>query len=303
MLRVKIVKLGYKLIIVKLIGGLGNQMFQYALGRHLAIINNCSLKLDIRGFKDYKLRNYDLNCFNIQQNIATSEDLSGTILPSDRFTRKIRKRLEFMVTDFQQMKYIKESDGDFQPEILGIRDSVYLDGYWQSEKYFSDIKDVIKKEFTVKNRPDTINKSFLEDIAECESVSVHVRRGDYISNLKTNKVHGFLGPEYYQRAINIMLEKIDNPHFVVFSDDHDWAERNIKTDAPITYIKHNGAKNYEDMRLMRTCKHHIIANSSFSWWGAWLASNEGKIVIGPSKWFQEKDYNDLDRMPENWLRV
>lgn len=278
-------------------------MFQYALGRQLAKKNNCIIKIDLQGFNDYKLRNYDLNCFNIREDIATSQDLSGVFLPSDRSIYKIEKHLRVKIAGVQQLKYIKEQTHDFDPEILNLEDNIYLDGYWQSEKYFSNIKDVIKKEFTVKNRPDPTNKSFIEEITGCESVSVHIRRGDYVSNPKTNQVHGFLGLEYYQRALNVMLEKIGNPHFFVFSDDPKWAEQNLKIDAPITYVNHNSVKNYEDMRLMSTCKHHIIANSSFSWWGAWLASNENKIVIGPSKWFRGKEYIDQDRMPETWLRV
>ncbi|MDD2340087.1 MAG: alpha-1,2-fucosyltransferase [Methanosarcina sp.] len=291
------------MIIVKLIGGLGNQMFQYALGRHLAMKNNSTLKLDIQGFKSYKLRNYDLNCFNIQENIATSKDLAEVSLPSDRFIRKLRKNLEVKINGVQQIQYIKERKKDFQLEILNLGDNIYLEGYWQSEKYFSDIKDVIKKEFTVKNRPDSINESFMEEIIDCESVSVHIRRGDYVSNPTTNQVHGFLGLEYYQKALNLMLEKIDNPHFFVFSDDPEWGERNIKIDAPITYIKHNDAKNYEDIRLMNTCKHHIIANSSFSWWGAWLSKNKDKVVIAPKKWFNVDTFDTEDRYVASWVRL
>jgi len=143
----------------------------------------------------------------------------------------------------------------------------------------------------------------MDKITDVESVSVHIRRGDYISNPITNQYHGSLDIGYYQNALKIMLKKINNPHFFVFSDDYEWAERNIKSDSPITYIKHNSAKNYEDLRLMSMCKHHIIANSSFSWWGAWLASNKNKMVIGPQKWFLGKKYNDADRMPENWIRI
>lgn len=291
------------MIIVKLIGGLGNQMFQYALGRHLAMKNNSTLKLDIQGFKNYKLRNYDLNCFNIQENIATSKDLSGVSLPSDRLISKLGKHMEMRIAGVQQIQSIKERKLDFQQEILGLGDNIYLDGYWQSEKYFSDIKDVIKKEFTVKNRPDPINESFMEEIIDCESVSVHIRRGDYVSNPTTNKFHGFLGLEYYQRTMKLMLEKVDNPHFFVFSDDPEWAERNIKTDAPIIYIKHNGTKNYEDMHLMSTCKHHIIANSSFSWWGAWLSSYDKKIVVAPKRWFLDERANGEYELPESWVRL
>ena len=159
---------------------------------------------------------------------------------------------------------------------------------------------MIRKEFTVKGMPDPINESYLEKIIDCESVSVHVRRGDYVSNPTTAQVHGFLGLEYYQKAMNTMLEKIDNPHFFVFSDDPEWTERNIKTDAPVTYIKYNGAKNYEDLRLMSTCKHHIIANSSFSWWGAWLSPDRENIIIAPKRWFKSDKLNARDLIPEPW---
>lgn len=291
------------MIIVKLIGGLGNQMFQYAVGRHLAIKNNCRLKLDIRGFEKYALRTYDLHHFTIEEYIATADDLSGVLLPSDWFYQKMHKRLGIMFGGVQQIKYVKESIRDFIPEILILGDNVYLDGYWQSEKYFHDITDIIKKEFTIKNTPDPINESYKEDIKNCESVSVHIRRGDYISNPKTNQVHGFLGLEYYQSAMDRMLILVEEPHYYIFSDDIDWAKKNIHIDAPISYIEHNIKKSYEDMRLMSSCKHHIIANSSFSWWGAWLASNEDQIVIGPKRWFVHAEYSDLDRMPEHWLRL
>ena len=291
------------MIISKLSGGLGNQMFQYAIGRHLAMKNNSALRLDTSGFRYYKLRNYDLSCFNIQENIATLEDLSHVLLPSDTPVHKVGRYLKAKIANHRPIQYIKEQKIDFYPEILTLGDNTYLDGYWQSEKYFSDITGVIRDEFTVKNKPDPINESYLEEIKNCESVSVHVRRGDYVFNPTANQVHGFLGLGYYQKAMKTVLEKIDSPRFFIFSDDPEWVEGNIGINVPTTCIKHNSIKSYEDMRLMSTCKHHIIANSSFSWWGAWLASNEDKIVIGPSRWFRNSNYNDLDRMPENWLRI
>lgn len=291
------------MIIVQLMGGLGNQMFQYALGRHLAMRHNVPLKLDLQGFKDYKIRNYDLNHFNIQENIATSRDLSRVFFPFDGRFHTLGKILKVKLTGVQQIQYIKQRTLDFQPEILSLDDNIYLDGSWQSEKYFSDITDVIKKEFTVKSNPDSLNNSYLNEITGCESVSVHIRRGDYISNPKTNQFHGTLDLEYYQDALKLVLEKMDDPHFFVFSDDPDWAEHHIILSAPVTYIRHNTEKNFEDMRLMSSCKHHIIANSSFSWWGAWLASNKNKVVIGPKKWFREMNYCDEDRMPDNWIRI
>ncbi len=290
------------MIIVRLIGGLGNQMFQYALGRQLAVKNNTTLKLDIQAFKDYKLRNYDLDCFNILENIATPDDLSGVIPPSDRLINKIGKHMNVRLKGIQRIQYIKEQAFSFQQEILDLKDNVYLDGYWQSEKYFFDIKNIILKDFTVKNSPDPVNESIMKEITECESVNIHIRRGDYVSNPITNQYHGFLGLEYYQKAIRLILEKVGSPHFFVFSDDPEWASENIETDFPITYIKHNGDKNYEDLRLMSTCKHHIIANSSFSWWGSWLSRNEDKIVIAPKKWFNAAlDTKDISL--DSWHKI
>jgi hypothetical protein len=291
------------MIIVKLNGGLGNQMFQYSLGRQLAFKNKTILKLDIQGFKDYKLRNYDLNCFNILENIATPEDLSGVILPSEGLISKFGKHTRVKLKGIPQIKFIKEPKFNFQQAILNLGDNVYLDGYWQSEKYFSDIKELIRKDFTIKNIPDPINESIMKEITECESVSIHIRRGDYVSDPTTNQFHGFLGLEYYKRSMQLMLEKVDNPHFFVFSDDTEWASENLKTDSPITYIKHNGAKNYEDMRLMSTCKHHIIANSSFSWWGSWLSTNEEKIIIAPKKWFNANTLDTKDLYLDSWTKM
>ncbi|MGB9927471.1 MAG: alpha-1,2-fucosyltransferase [Methanosarcina sp.] len=291
------------MIIVKLTGGLGNQMFQYALGRQLAVKNNTTLKLDIQGFKDYKLRNYDLNFFNILENLATPDDLSGVISSSDKLISKIGKHIGIGLKGIQQIKYIKEQTFSFQPETLNLKDNVYLDGYWQSEKYFSDIKDIIRKDFTVKNVPNTANESIMKEITECVSVSIHIRRGDYVSNPTTSQYHGFLGLEYYQKAMRLMLEKVGNPHFFVFSDDPEWASENIKTNCPITYIEHNGVKNYEDLRLMSTCKHHIIANSSFSWWGSWLSINEEKIVIAPKKWFNANTSDTKDLYLNSWYKI
>jgi len=291
------------MIISKLTGGLGNQMFQYAVGRHLAIKNNSVLKLDISEFRNYKLRNYDLSWFNIQENIATFEDLSHVLFPSDKTAHKVTKYIKMKIANVQQIQYVKEQDTNFHPEILTHNDNTYLDGYWQSEKYFSDIEDIIRKEFTVKSKPDPINEFYLGEIRDCESVSVHVRRGDYVSNPTTAQVHGFLGLEYYQKALSIILENTDRPHFFVFSDDPEWAEGNIKTDAPITYVKYNGAKNYEDLRLMSACKHHIIANSSFSWWGAWLSPDREKIVIAPRRWFKSDRLNARDLIPESWHKI
>lgn len=292
------------MIIVRLIGGLGNQLFQYAVGRHLAEKNHCQLKLDLRGFDKYPLRNYDLHHLDIEEHIAIPDDLSEVPFPSNWFYQKMQKRLGITFGRIPQIKYVKEQVIDFIPEILTLSDNVYLDGYWQSEKYFTDIKDIIKQEFTFKKKLDRVNASFIDEISTCESVCVHIRRGDYISNPSVNQTHGFLGLDYYHEGIEIMMQELESPHFFVFSDDIEWAEQHLKVDAPIHFIKHNGSNSYEDLRLMSRCKHHIIANSSFSWWGAWLGEKEEQIVIAPNRWFTlNVKHNMDDRIPNRWLRI
>jgi hypothetical protein len=137
-------------------------------------------------------------------------------------------------------------------------------------------------------------------------VSVHIRRGDYVTNSHTNAVHGTCSLEYYENAINYISEKVKAPHFFVFSDDYKWALENFKNRSyPVTCISNNADKNYEDLTLMYNCKHHIIANSSFSWWGAWLNPNEDKIVIGPKQWFKSKKQSTdtKDVMPKEWVKM
>ena len=141
-------------------------------------------------------------------------------------------------------------------------------------------------------------------IQSSDAVAIHVRRGDYISNQNTTEFHGICSLDYYHKAIDEIISKVNDPHFFVFSDDPEWTQENLKIDAPTTYVAHNSSdKNYEDLRLMSLCNHFIIANSSFSWWGAWLSRNESKIVIAPSRWFQDIKYNDSDRLPEEWKRI
>ncbi len=295
---------GENMIIVKLIGGLGNQMFQYASGRYLAHKYRTELKLDIRDFKNYALRNYDLNCFDIIENFATSSELSHILFPSDRPVIKVSKRFIWNVLRVQPIEYIKETEYSFQQNFLKLQDNVYLDGYWQSEKYFLDIENIIRKEFSVVKPLTSTSQDLAERIKNCESVSLHVRRGDYVSDPKTNSMHGVCGVDYYRNAIDLIREKIETPCFFIFSDDSEWACFNIKPNAPTIYVRHNDySRDYEDIFLMSMCKHHIIANSSFSWWGAWLNENPEKIVIAPKKWFNSKNMDTKDLLPDKWQKL
>lgn len=292
------------MIIVKLIGGLGNQMFQYAAGRSLAHNYKTELKLDIRDFKNYTLRNYDLNNFDIIENFATSSDLSRILFPSDIIAVKVFKHVIRSVSRVQPIEYIKEKEYNFQQNFLKLQDNIYLDGYWQSEKYFLDIANIIKKEFSFVNPLTSTSQDLAGQIQNCDAVSLHVRRGDYVSDPKTNSMHGVCGIEYYCNAVDMISKNVENPYFFVFSDDPDWACHNIKPNAPTVYVRHeDNSKDYEDIYLMSMCKHNIIANSSFSWWGAWLNENPDKIVIAPKKWFNSKDMDTRDLLPDKWYKL
>lgn len=279
-------------------------MFQYAIGRCLAHKYRTELKLDIRDFKNYTLRNYDLNNFDIIENFATSSDLSRILFPSDTLAVRVFKHVIRSVSRVQPIEYIKEKEYSFQQNFLKLPDNIYLDGYWQSEKYFLDIESIIRKEFSVVSPLTLTSQDLAERIQNCEAVSLHVRRGDYVSDPKTNSVHGVCGADYYSNAIDMICERIENPYFFIFSDDPDWACNNIKPNAPTTYVRHDDhSKDYEDICLMSMCKHNIIANSSFSWWGAWLNENPEKIVIAPRKWFNSKDMDTRDLLPDKWHKL
>lgn len=292
------------MVIVQLIGGLGNQMFQYAMARRLAILKETDLKFDISFFENYKNRKYDLSCFNIIEDFASPEEVYHLKGPDVRsIPRKIFKIIN-KIKPYHKRSYIKERHFHFDPNVFRVSGNIYLEGYWQSEKYFKEIENIIRSEFKIKYEPDSVNKKIGSLILGLQSVSIHIRRGDYIADPNIYKVHGICPLEYYNAAIEKISKIIKNPHFFIFSDDSAWAENNLRIDYPATFINGNsGNKDYEDMRLMSFCKHHIIGNSSFSWWGAWLSENPDKIVIAPKKWFNDQRIKTNDLIPETWHRI
>jgi len=290
------------MIIIKIIGGLGNQMFQYALGRRIAYTRQALLKLDISGFKTYKLRKYSLKHLNIVENIASTEEVNQFINPQG-IKAFIRPSLEKFKPYYRHM-VVRQKFFHFDPNILKTRDNVYLIGHWASEKHFKDIESIIRKEFKCKKPSDTRNKIMLKKIRQCDSISLHVRRKDFISNKATYAHHGVCSLAYYKEAVKLIGSKVKNPVFFVFSDDPKWAKENIKPKSKSFYLDYNGkSKDYEDLRLMSYCKHNIIANSTFSWWGAWLNKNNKKIVITPKQWFNKSKRSLEDLLPQDWLRI
>ncbi len=294
------------MIIVKLMGGLGNQMFQYAAGLSLAQNKKTELFIDdsfliAETNNLYTKRNLELQCFNLDIKIALEKDIKRfNITRSSKYIRSLQRNFPFLFSNL----YAAESGMMFQKEFFNFPKNTYLDGFWQSEKYFKNIESILEKRFTPKETPNSENKDWLKKITERESVSLHIRRGDYIMSKSSQEHHGNLILSYYINALNIIKSKYSNIEVFVFSDDLDWCKENLNLKFNTHFVDANQKSNFHfDLFLMSHCKHNIIANSSFSWWGAWLNKNPEKIVIAPKDWFNDKSINTQDLIPVKWIRV
>lgn len=293
------------MIIQKIAGGLWNQMFQYAFARALSLEHGVKFKLDITGFKNYILHKYCLEVFDIKKFYAD---------------RKFIPRYENIYIKNKSIWYIRESflkplcirynhnhhiekQYHFDRHLLDIS-SGYVDWYFQTEQYFVKYEKDIRKDFSFTLPPDSTNQDMIEKIDSCNSISIHIRRWDYISNTTTNRIHWTCDITYYEQAIQYITKKVKEPVFFFFSDDINRVKDNLKIQYEGYYIDFNNAdKNYEDLRLMSICKHNIIANSSFSWWWAWLNKNKNKIVIAPQRWFNDNKRNYSDIIPYNRIKI
>lgn len=295
------------MVITFLYGGLGNQMFQYALGKKLAHRHQTVLKLDNSWFqsdmKGTASREFELNYFTITASAASEVEIAQVQEPYPFLIQKIVNRISSRLPYYKR-RIVQEQHFHFDPNILRVGENAYLHGYWQSEKYFADVRDVLLREFSFRAPLDSANKQIADIIGKTESVSLHVRRADYVSSKEVNRVLGVCPPEYYTRAVQHIRKNITHPVFFVFSDDIEWCRQNLSLHEETHFIDHNtGANSYRDMQLMSLCRHNIVANSSFSWWGAWLNQNADKIAIAPQRWFADTSINDKDLIPENWLRL
>lgn len=291
-------------------GGLGNQMFQYAFARALAERNHLPFKIDATGLTEERQRGvttprkYALWCFNIQENLANDEEVNRLIgqKPESRLDRLLT-RLHLAQANKAVAAHLREKGFEFFPEYLMPQDGSYFEGYWQTQKYFVDFERVIRQDFTLKKEFAVDERPIAKEIIANESVSLHIRRGDYVTSASTNKFHGTCSLEYYARGMEYVATSVGQPHYYVFSDDIAWVKDNLKFDHPVTFVSDGTLKDYEELTLMSYCKHNIIANSSFSWWGAWLNRNPEKIVIAPERWFNEGQLNTKDLLPETWVRI
>jgi len=280
-------------------------MFQYAAGLALALDHGQTLKLDIGGYIDYHLHHgFELqNVFNCTADIATVHDVR-VLIGWQSLPLVMRLLSQPCMNILRSSALIVEPHFNYWSGIGSVPGNCYLYGYWQSHKYFDKHTSELRKEFTFQPPLNDKNQEIASQILTSHAVSLHVRRCDYQTNPKNIHLYHVCTLDYYRSAIDYISNSIDRPVFIVFSDDMDWVKENLHIDGPTQYIDHNrGSDSFNDMRLMSLCQHHIIANSTFSWWGAWLNADPDKTVVAPRQWFKNCRMNSIDLIPNNWILI
>ena len=272
------------MIVSVILGGLGNQLFQYATARSQAKRLGCDLYLEKRLYHlpKYKIHPFALDNFHID-------------FKSPSLCRYI---------NLFGLNIFREKSMAYDPNINFVKNNTILVGYWHSEKYFDSIRQELIQEFKgnyiFENK---ISATLHQTMRQEESVSIHIRRSDYLSK-KNSSIFEPISLSYYYSALELIKKQHPNIKLFVFSDDNQWVMDNFKTDLPTTFVTHNDvSRGYDDLMLMSNCKHNITANSTFSWWGAWLNDNPAKLVVTPSKWVKEDKYVEPDLIPNNWIKV
>lgn len=292
------------MITIRLKGGMGNQMFQYAFARGLAakldtdLKVDCSLLLDRGLGKDFVYRKYDLTIFDLNADFNISPLLLEKVYKL-RFS-KVGKLVRSFVekgTPVQKERYFHVDQKLIDKPI----DNVIYDGWWQSEQYFKEVSEEIRKSFSFRAPILPESKDLFDRINNTNSICLNVRRTDFLTNATLNATN----LEYFLKAAKNMSEMVDSPHFFIFSDDTEWCKKHLILDHPTEVVKHNhkGFKFGNYLQLMKSCKNFIIPNSSFAWWAVWLSEHRGKHVIAPKNWFNEGDYNTKDLVPDSWIRL
>ncbi len=292
------------MITVRLSGGMGNQMFEYACARALALRNNTDLTLDLTYLLDrtprfflqphFVFREYDLDIFSLPETVKKVQKkyppLIGPLLIAfDLFYRAIFKPKG------------TERHFQFDPNILSLGPDVYLDGKWQSEKYFAEYRDVIRDDFKQKDSLSPLSQKLADEISSKIALCVHVRRGDFLKLKHFNTTD----ETYFARGVAEVTKNVAIDSIYVFSDDIEWCRQNLSFAVPTTFVgsEYSGLRGREQFYLMSKCAHFVIPNSTFSWWAAWLANNPNKIVVAPKKWFNDPRIDTSDACPAEWRRI
>lgn len=270
------------MIIINLNSQLGNQMFQYALARKLQTLGK-KVKFDTRYYLQYP-DHYALDVFPVTVDLASGNEIGKErderrIYPA-RLRRKLFGKRQTIFSEVESRSLM------YKPDVFQLKHG-YVDGYWQTEKYFSDIRTILLKDFTFPPIDDGKNRELLERISQQNTVSIHIRRGDYANGFP------MITPQYYENAISYFENKFNEVYFLVFSNDMDWAKNNLSFRQGEFIDWNTGKESWKDMYLMTQCNHHIIANSSFSWWGAWLNTKQNKEVLAPDIWFYHQETPDI----------
>ncbi|HEY5994805.1 MAG TPA: alpha-1,2-fucosyltransferase [Gallionellaceae bacterium] len=292
------------MIITNIIGGLGNQMFQYACGRSLSLGTGQPFRLATDQFRGYALHNgFELQrVFNMRAPLATEAEIKQLLgWQATPALRRLfgRPAMRWLTGN----RWGNEPHFQYWPGLAELRGPLYLHGYWQTERYFQEHADQIRADFVFQMKWDAQDEAVRQRMRAQPCASLHVRRGDYTS-AKSQGVYALCGLDYYREAILLLRERVPDLRLFAFSDDPDWVEAHLSTEfGPLEIVRHNsGARSANDMRLMSQADHHIIANSSFSWWAAWLNPSQDKIVVAPRCWFLNGT-NDIDMIPNAWIRI
>ena len=293
-------------VVTCLKGGLGNQMFQYAAGRALSVRFGLELKLDISWFDDMSgctPRRFLLDIFPLSATFATEQECRRLIWREKSCVAKVLRK----ITNRPKIRAATYFSDPCVLDATALDTSVgaYLDGYWQSEQYFAAASDVVRKDFYFPPLPTDASKAMLQAIESgLDSTAVHIRRGDYVSDATTNATHGVCPLGYYNDALYFVASKARAPHLYIFSDEPEWVRAHFDTcGLPATVVDlHSGDAGHHDMHLMSRCKHHVIANSSFSWWGAWLSVKSG-LVCAPKRWFATSRKENISPVPNRWFSL
>jgi Glycosyl transferase family 11 len=303
-------------IVVRLLGGLGNQMFQYAAGRSLALKTGSHLILDATGLtlpavrRGYALEDYPLAAETRFDGYPHAPRRSSVRFPAPKRSGWLDRAAKLVRAPFgdadrkageERLSRFAERSFDFDPRFSACGAQTYLVGYWQSERYFADAARLIRQELTYQPAPNSANARWLERIGATNAVCVHVRRGDYLLAAQF-KHHGLCSADYYWRALRLMRDRVAHPQFFVFSDDWGWCREQLADDDVVLVDANAPEAGQDELRLMAACRHHVIANSSLSWWAAWLAASDGQIVVAPTPWFTHRP-NTPDLLPAGWMTL
>lgn len=288
------------MIVFQAQGGLGNQLFQYATARRLAMRHDTPVAVDDHWFDHPRPgetpRPLELGHYPVAMQRPTKRERSKWTVLRSRWARH-------MPSFALPLRLVKEYGHGVNAEVLTLPNDCYLSGFWQSEAYFSDIRDTLLRELTPITPPSDLDMLVMDRMRSTRSVSIHVRRGDYVTLASASAYHGLCTLDYYRRAIEAVAQQCGDLTLFIFSDDPEWTREHLRAPFPTHYVNHNPSSlAFQDLRLMSECQHHIIANSSFSWWGAWLSRSYDGIKIAPQRWYAA-DRPTPDLVPARWIRM